>query len=175
VAANFPLPSELVDRSEQLCFFCSSALAFLFPSFILLYEQLSSHYRDKILVACCRLGYSSLKMIVTLSSTTILPVPTQAVAELEMIHRLGYYDSALPDYPKNFYPPAATVLNYHEPNRGNAIMGTAIAFTLIMLVLLVVRLVLRTTHRRESLRLDDHWLILGVVSLKPNYSVKDKC
>jgi hypothetical protein len=67
------------------------------------------------------------------------------------------------DYPKNFIPPALSDPCYVAPFNGQAILGTAFAFAIITLIVVVLRLYVRVRYRRASWGYDDTLIIPATV------------
>jgi hypothetical protein len=73
------------------------------------------------------------------------------------------YASSFPDFPANFVPPALSDPNYVPPFRGMPVIVLVSVTIAISILVVVVRLLARTTVDKHAIGLDDCFIVAGLV------------
>jgi hypothetical protein len=69
--------------------------------------------------------------------------------------------------PPGFAPPSMTDPNYAPPDRGPLIVAVTIAFTVLAVVTVALRLFLRVFHRSQKVKWDDYLIVPATVRPSP--------
>src|ERR1700761_1962187 len=77
--------------------------------------------------------------------------------------------------PPGFTPPSLLNPDYVPPDRGTEVVAVTIAFTVVAVIIVALRLFLRVFHRDQKVKWDDYLVIPAIVRRYPRVNQKVLC